>query len=512
MNSSPAYWLGSEGSSLLALAAAALDAAEGDSLRAGMMLRRDKHNIFSAVAPALLAEAVELVLLRRKAHAKGLGGVEGLEGLGDWVLRGFFTRQSLEQATTPLVAQHHAERFAGCKHVLEICTGAGFDAAAIARVLARTGGVLTTIEADETLADFARANLAAQGLTNVRVLCGLAEALVPALMSAESSTESTIDGLWSDPSRRRSDGSRIDDAEQYKPALSFVLQTASSLASALASALPLALSLALPLALPVRADGELVSAPPRFVAGVKLAPALDLSPVLHEHLAANKWATEWIGVAGECREQVLWCGVEAGTRRVWVSLIGEAVGEADGETNDEADGAASGATVWSPCPSTGSSTGSSTDISLANSSLVSTDIPSGWLLEPHSALIRSGVLAEFYAERGFKLFDEHIAYGLSAVEPPESAFYQVFKILEAFPYKLKTLRDRIKSRDWGTQTEIKKRGFPDTPETVRAALRLEQVERLQQSEQQASGVIILTRRGSSSSKAHQHWCILAERV
>jgi hypothetical protein len=498
MNSSPAYWLGSEGSSLLALAAAALDAAEGDSLRAGMMLRRDKHNIFSAVAPALLAEAVELVLLRRKAHAKGLGGVEGLEGLGDWVLRGFFTRQSLEQATTPLVAQHHAERFAGCKHVLEICTGAGFDAAAIARVLARTGGVLTTIEADETLADFARANLAAQGLTNVRVLCGLAEALVPALMSAESSTESTIDGLWSDPSRRRSDGSRIDDAEQYKPALSFVLQTASSLASALASAL------ALSLALPVRADGERISAPPRFVAGVKLAPALDLSPVLHEHLAANKWATEWIGVAGECREQVLWCGVEAGTRRVWVSLIGEANDKSDNESN----GAASGATVWSPCPSTGSST----DISPANFSIISTDIPSGWLLEPHSALIRSGVLAEFYAERGFKLFDEHIAYGLSAVEPPESAFYQVFRILEAFPYKLKTLRDRIKSRDWGTQTEIKKRGFPDTPETVRAALRLEQVERLQQSEQQTSGVIILTRRGSSSSKAHQHWCILAERV
>ena len=74
---------------------------------------------------------------------------------GEWAEEGFFTRQSLEQATTPTVANHHAEKFRTCHHVLEICTGAGFDTA----TLAKYAKCVSTIEANERLAAMARHNL-----------------------------------------------------------------------------------------------------------------------------------------------------------------------------------------------------------------------------------------------------------------------------------------------------------------------------------------------------------------
>ncbi len=395
------YWLSGEGLALLARASDALARHGGDTLRAGTDVRKYASSVYAG-------EALKIMLLRKKAHTKGLGS---------WTQNGFFTQQSLEQATAPAIAAHHAKRFTSCKHVLEICTGAGFDTAALARVLAMNGGLITSIEASAELAAMARHNLAAQGITNVEVVCGLAENVVPTLDVAR------FDGFWCDPSRRNEHGRRIENPNEYKPSLAWLQ------------------------ALPIRG-----------VRGVKISPAANLSFPPH----SSAYWREWIGFGDECREQVLWSGI-AGVDGT-ATLVDKAC-------------------AWFPPK----------NVSPVN---VISAI-NGYLVEPHNSLIRSGHLAAFFAEWDVSLLDSHIAYGISQKKLPESPFYQTFRIVEAFPYNRKTLKQRVTAHGWGTRTEIKKRGFPDTPEQVRAWLKLK--------ETQAFGVIFLTR------TERGHLVILAER-
>jgi hypothetical protein len=417
---------------LLHQAQSALQVHQGDALRAATQLRKQIPDAL----PELCSAALELSLLREKAQQRGYGA---------WAINGFFTRQSLEQATTPAIAAYHAARFAGCKHVVEICTGAGFDTAALAQAVKPHGGRVTSIEADSVLAECARRNLTLQGIDNVEIVCGRAEDVVGGLPLE------TVDGLWCDPSRRSSaenqKARRIEHPDAYHPALSFVQS----------------------LALKLRGD---------TVCGIKIAPAVTL-----EEVYINGWMREWVGVAGECREQVLW-------------RISERVSEATGimKLCDGTVSLVDASAVWQP-PFT-------KDVEPQAASVLGLKkVPQGWLIEPHPALIRCGHLATFFAERDMAPLDEHIAYGIASETPPESPFYQTFHILEAFPYNRKSLQERVNARHWGTRTEIKKRGFPESPETVRSWLRLK--------DSLAFGVVILTRRGSGSSE--QHWALLAER-
>lgn len=395
------FWSSSEGMQLLELVRVLLQQYNGDTLRTVSALR--------AATPqygAFHSQALSLTQARGKAREYGM-----------WTERGLFTRQSVEQATAPALAQHHAERFRGCATVVEICTGAGFDTAALARVAQR----VVSIEANPELAAMARHNLACQGITNVDVRVGTAEEVVPTL------DLSRVDGVWADPSRR-TDTRRLDNPDDYAPSLSFVLGVA----------------------------GE-------RRCGIKIAPAATLSAV------PQGWVREWVGYGGECREQVLWNAADVVDNTV--SLVDSGIAFQ---------------------PST----------AVARESLVCTVPMLHWtgmmLVEPHNALVRSGVLQEFYAERGIELLDTHIAYGLCRQDAEPSPFFTRFRIVEAFAWNEKHVRKRLKERGWSNATEIKKRGFPHTPEQVRAKLKLPA--------QGKQGVVVLTRMGN------KHVVVLAERV
>jgi hypothetical protein len=426
------YWLSAEGHSLLEAARTALASAKYDTFRAGTALRKQFPNKHLP-----LAEAVELVVNRHKA-------LQTLH-LGDWAREGFFTRQSLEQATAPAIAQHHAARFSGCKHVVEICTGAGFDTAALARVAGR----VTTIEADERLAAMARQNLLQQGVNNVQVVCGTAEMVLPTLeISHWQDHWQDVDGLWADPSRRTDAGERIENPDEYRPSLRFVQQYAKHLSQ------------------------HCRTANRQAVCGIKIAPTLNCTA---EQRVG--WQREWIGTAHECREQVLWCGVE---------------GMTDGTIALPEQGF-----LWQPNRKDCHADTDRTRLWRSPYAALSGQI----LVEPHPCVIRSGHLSTIFAALDVCLLDEHIAFGVASAcstRLAESPLYQCFYILEAFPFHRKTLRERLQQRGWGTRTEIKKRGFPETPEQTRSWLRLPQ--------SSAFGVVVITRVGNG------HIVMLAERI
>jgi hypothetical protein len=402
------FWLQAEGSEILRRTQEYLQTTNSDTLRTTTLLRKA-----TSCLPQIASAALEITLCRQKAAA-----------FGAWTEHGFFTRQSLEQATSPIIARHHAKNFAGRKHILEICTGAGFDTAA----LAREAGRVTTIEADDHLAAMARQNFTAQNITNVEILCGMAEAV------CEKLDLTMFDGLWADPSRRTDQGKRIATPDNYAPSLAWLQH------------------------LPISG-----------IRGIKIAPAVNCEP----HHLTGDWRREWIGFDDECREQVLWSGRE--TKQLH-----------DGAVTLLRNAAA--AEHWIPQRNT------------RNTQIWSGDgavLAGQFLIEPHGALIRTGHLASFFAERHWMLFAEQIAYGVAPTKPSESTFYQAFEILEAMPFHYARLRELITSYHWGSGTEIKKRGFPETPEEIRKHLKLPSGG--------DSGVLICTRRGD------QHWAILARR-
>ena len=416
------YWLSEEGVSLLCRTEELLLTTNNDTLRASMLLRKATNCL-----PEIASAALDIVLCRHKALA-----------MGDWTKRGFFTRQSLEQSTAPAVAKHHAERFQGCQHVLEICSGVGFDTAALAHTAAR----VTTIEANERLAAMARQNIAAQGLVNVEVLCGLAENICAKL------DVSVFDGFWADPPRRDDQGRRIHTPDDYAPSLRW-----------------------------------LQSLNVRGVRGVKIAPAVNCEP---HHLAgtltgasasasarasASAWVREWIGFGDECREQVLWSGAE-GMSDGMATLL-ESAGIVEQMLPPQN---ATIPNLWNG------------DAEL---------LTGRFLVEPHGTLIRAGHLGTFFAERDWMLLDEQIAYAIATEKPPKSAWYEAFEILEALPFQYARLKERLTMYGWGNGTEIKKRGFPETPDEVRKKLRLPG--------SGEAGVVICTRKGN------RHWAVLARR-
>ncbi|MFZ1729905.1 MAG: class I SAM-dependent methyltransferase [Bacteroidota bacterium] len=119
-----------------------------------------------------------------------------------------------------------------------------------------------------------------------------------------------------------------------------------------------------------------------------------------------------------------------------------------------------------------------------------------WLIEPHGAIIRTGAVAAYCREQGCEPLDPMIAYGWTDTEPPRSRWHQRFRILRIENFNRKGLQRAVSEFGFGSCTEIKKRGFPDTPEEIRARLRFAG---------SMDGVIIITRRGEG------HLMIFAER-
>lgn len=151
--------------------------------------------------PELIAAALTQSRLRAKAHAK----------FGDFAEGMLFTPAGLEQATRLTVAAHHARRYtaAGVSKVADLTCGVGADSMAFAGV----GLDVLAVDLDEVSASVATVNLRHFPEAEVRHGDGLAVDL-----EAEG-----VDGVYADPARRTSSGSRVFDPAAYAPPLDAVL-------------------------------------------------------------------------------------------------------------------------------------------------------------------------------------------------------------------------------------------------------------------------------------------------
>ena len=95
-----------------------------------------------------------------------------------------------------------------------------------------------------------------------------------------------------------------------------------------------------------------------------------------------------------------------------------------------------------------------------------------YLLEPDSAVIRAGLVGHVAEQVGGRLIDATIAYVTCDRSPPASALWTTYAITDALPFNLKRLRALHHERRIGA-VEIKKRGSPIEPETLRRQLRLD---------------------------------------
>ena len=217
--------------------AAAMAEPDPDSLAAATRLRR-------LAEPEVAAAALQQAALRRRAAAK----------FGAAATTMFFTRDGLEQATRPAVADRHAQRFvaAGVRRVVDLGCGIGADALAFVRA----GLEVVAVERDPDTAAVAAANLAGRAeVISADVEEVAADLLTPGV------------GAFCDPARRNERG-RVWRVTDFSPSWSLVTGLL---------------------------DG-------RRTAGVKLGPALpyDLIPVDAE--------AEWVTHSGDTVEVTLWAG------------------------------------------------------------------------------------------------------------------------------------------------------------------------------------------------------------
>jgi SAM-dependent methyltransferase len=316
----------------------------------------------------------------------------------------FFTAEALEQATTAIVADHHArwiDQHAAPGVALDLGCGIGGDTLALAR-----RRQVIAYDIDPLRLRLAEANAERCGIAD-RIefrhadwTQELADGRLPAASAA-----------FADPARRVGDR-RVFHLDEMLP--------------------PIGALLALQAMIPAL--------------GVKVMPGVE------DREVPSGCGVEFIGHAGTCKEAVLWFGPLARHER-WASVF------ADGE--------------WATWPTAGGQ---------APVGLLAAGM---FLHEPHPALIRAGALAELCRELRAHLFDPQIAY-LVTEEATNHPLVQSFAIEEVARYSLKGLNRRLQLAGIG-QVELKKRGFPVEPESLRPRLKLTTGGR--------PAVVIFTRRG-----------------
>ncbi len=216
---------------------------------------RDKVNALTinkrlrkTISPTRAAIVIEQVMLRLRAKAKFAHAGEL-----------FFTRKSLEQATSERIARHKASRFANLSSVADICCGIGGDLMALAgRETSNPSSAETVgVDMDELTAMFANKNLEVLGFEHAAVTQA----------TFEDFSLERFEGLHIDPDRRVKN--RTVRGDFFQPALTEIRQRTSQEQSL----------------------------------AIKVAPA---TPP-HRSTPADA-ETQWIGDNRECKEQVIWSG------------------------------------------------------------------------------------------------------------------------------------------------------------------------------------------------------------
>ena len=217
---------------------------------------RDKVNALTinkrlrkSISPTRAAIVIEQVLLRQRAKVK-------FERAGEL----FFTRKSLEQATSGRIARHKASRFAHLPSVADICCGIGGDLIALAEREMSDSAISETvgIDMDELTALFASKNIDVLGLEHAAVKQA----------TFEDVSLERFDGIHIDPDRRVKN--RTVRGDFFQPSLSEIRQRV----------------------------------------GLEQSLAIKVAPATPPHRSTPDDAeTQWIGDNRECKEQVIWSGL-----------------------------------------------------------------------------------------------------------------------------------------------------------------------------------------------------------
>ena len=271
------FLLGDEGRQLIE----SIHRPVGDPLKTGTILRRD----FPQYAPEILNAAVEIAGSRDRAS-----------GLFTRSEDMYFTREALEQATSETVAGHRAERFRGISRVVDICSGIGGDAIALAGACES----LTCIDRDRARLMFCRENCRIYG-RSIDCICADASYVL--------SCPDKWDAVFIDPSRR-SGGRRTSSLDAMTPPWPLVQKITESLRNA----------------------------------AVKLSPAADVDVV------SPYGECEFVERSGILRELVLWTG-EFRSCASRATLLDEGVSITGGDLPDVEPGVRQpGAVLYEPGP------------------------------------------------------------------------------------------------------------------------------------------------------------------
>jgi SAM-dependent methyltransferase len=296
----------------------------------------------------------------------------------------YFTREALEQASGEGIGAYRARRFAGlgAARVADLGCGIGGDALALAQT-----AVVVGVDLDPIRLAMAR--------QNVQVYAGDGR-FQPLQADLRQLAPLPADALFFDPARRDAHGRRLFSVQQYQPPLSLIEGWRAKVAAT----------------------------------AVKISPGVDYAELPPDA------EVEFISVAGEVKEGVLWFGpLRSGAARRATLLPG-----GHSLTSEPGD----------PAPVV---------------------TPQGYLYEPDGAIIRAHLVEELARMLGAGKIDQEIAY-LTAVTPQQTPFARCYPIEDAFPFQLKRLRHYLRQRHVG-HVVIKKRGSPLEPEWLQKQLRLQ---------------------------------------
>lgn len=355
------------------------------------------------IDPALTATLLTQSRLRAKAVTK----------LGQRAHTMLFTAAALEQATRWPVAQWHAERYqrAGVTHVADLTSGIGVDSLAFAT----QGLAVSAYEIDEATALLATHNL--RDFSHAQVVLG--DGLQ---VDLGSTTASPVDGIFADPARRTTRGTRVVNPHDYLPPLDSVWALRDRIAAV----------------------------------GIKVGPGIP-----HHGLPAEA-EVEWISVDGDVLEAGLWFGPLA---------LGHAGSFSARVAHTAPDGQLHSAIVRGRPDSTPGAA----PLNVA----ASTTALGQYLYEPDGAVIRAHLLGSLVAaagpDSGARLLDAQIAY-LSTDAPLQPvdgiSMATGYRVLDIMPFSLKRLKAYLRQRQVGSLT-IKKRGTAVIPEQLRPQLALQ---------------------------------------